>query len=121
MRTPRVLFGLAFGLALTVACGEEEPQPPSQPEVEASLRQEAEAMKSEGEQDINPALGVEVTWTVLAVDVRPQPGNAAEPFAGTIQFRIRSEMNELDDPEVDEFERSYDYAWSMQTKSWQMR
>ena len=108
-------------MALSVACGEEEPKPPPQSEVEASLRQEAEAMKREGEQDVNPALGIQVTWTVLSVEVRPQPANAAEPYAGTLRFRIKSEMTELDKPAVEEFERSYDYAWDMQTKTWQMR
>ena len=78
-------------------------------------------MKREGESDINPALGVKVTWTVQAVEVRPQTGNEDEPWAGTIRFVIESQTPELDGTATERFERSFDYAWNLESERWVMR
>jgi len=104
-----------------LACAEEAPPPPSRGEVEALLRLEAESEKQKGEEDVNPALGVTVTYTILGVDVREQPGNEAEPWAGTIHFRIDSETPELDSTSTDSFERSYDYVFTAADSRWSIR
>lgn len=102
-------------------CSEDAPEPPSRAEVEALLRQEAVVEKQKGEADMNPALGVRLTYEILAVDVQERPGNEAEPWAGTIRFRIESETPDLDATTTDTFERSYDYVWSTTTNAWAMR
>lgn len=78
-------------------------------------------MKSEGESDLNPSLGVTVTWTIQSVDVREQAGNEAEPWAGTIRFMIESKTPELDGTATERFERTYDYVWDLETERWAMR
>ena len=78
-------------------------------------------MKREGESDVNPSLGVTVTWTVQSVDIREQPQNEAEPWAGTIRFVIESKTPELDGTATERFERSYDYVWELEAERWAMR
>ncbi len=85
------------------------------------LKQEAESMKREGEADVNPALGVTVTWTIQSVEVRPQEGNEVEPWAGTIRFLIESEIPDVDGVATERFERSYDYDYILESATWVMR
>jgi hypothetical protein len=59
-----------------------------------------------------------VTWTIQSVEVRPQPGNEAEPYVGTIKFLIESQTPELDGVATEHLERSYEYAWDPATGSW---
>lgn len=85
------------------------------------MRQEAEKMKSEGESDVNPALGVVVTWSVQSVEVHPREGDDTAPWGGTIQFLIESRTPELDGTATDQFERSYEYVWNVENESWIMQ
>ena len=78
-------------------------------------------MKREGESDINPALGVTVVWNIRSVEIREQPTNEAEPWAGTIHFLIESKTPELDGTATEKFERSYDYVWELESERWAMR
>ena len=78
-------------------------------------------MKREGESDVNPSLGVTITWTVQSVAIREQLENEAEPWAGTIRFVIESQMPELDGTATERFEQSYDYVWELERERWAMR
>lgn len=108
-----VLFGSTL-----VSCSVVKKGPPPQAEVEALLRQRAETEKREAEADVNPNLGVKVTWTIQSVEVRPQPSNEAEPYIGTIKFLIESQTPELDGVATERLERSYDYVWDPATGAW---
>jgi hypothetical protein len=110
---PTVLAG-----SLLASCSEQRKAPPPQPEVEALLKQRAETEKREAEADVNPNLGVKVTWTIQSVEVRPQPGNDAEPYLGTIKFIIESQTPELDGVATERLERSYNYVWDSATGGW---
>ena len=108
-------------VALVSSCSVGKKDPPPRDEVEPLLRQEAESMKREGESDVNPSLGVTVTWTIRSIDIREQPANEAEPWAGTIHFTIESKTPELDGTATEQFERSYDYVWELEAERWAMR
>jgi hypothetical protein len=105
-------------LAVAAGCSEARKAPPPQTDVEALLKQRAETEKREAEADVNPALGVTITWTIQSVEVRPQPGNDANPYAGTIRFLIESQTPELDGVATERFDRSYDYIWDAATAAW---
>lgn len=119
---PNTFFRLApvfVLLALGIGCSELGlSSPPPQAEVEASLRQVAETEKREAEADVNPNLGVKISWTIQSVTVRAQPQDKARPYAGTIAFVVESKTPELDGYATERFERTYEYVWDMETKSW---
>ena len=117
----RKAWWILVWIGLALSCSTDKSEAPPREEVEALLRQEAEKMKREGESDVNPALGVTVTWTIESVEVRPRAGNEAQPWAGTIRFVIESRTPELDGTATDRFERSYDYVWEAQSASWIMQ
>jgi hypothetical protein len=104
--------------SLLVSCSDAKKAAPPQAEVEALLKQRAETEKREAEADVNPNLGVKVTWTIQSVEVRPQPANEAEPYLGTIKFVIESETPELDGVATERLERSYEYVWDPATGAW---
>lgn len=109
---------LAFLGSLPLSCSELKKAPPPQAEVEALLKQRAETEKREAEADVNPNLGVKVTWTIQSVEVRPQPANENEPYLGTIKFLIESQTPELDGVATERLERSYEYVWDPATGAW---
>lgn len=109
-----------LSLLIFAACGSDEKKPPPREQVEMLLQQEAEAMKREAEAEVNPALGVTVTWTVVSVEVRPQAENESEPWAGTVQFLVQSEVPELDGTVTERFDRSYEYGFSLESETWVM-
>ena len=115
------LCGALTSMVAFSSCSDAQKEAPSREQVAPLLQQEAENMKSEGESDVNPALGVSVSWTVQSVNVREQAGNEAEPWAGTIEFVIESKTPELDGTATDRFERSYDYVWEVEAERWAMR
>jgi hypothetical protein len=108
---------MIFG-SLLASCSESKKAPPPQAEVEALLKQRAETEKREAEADVNPKLGVKVTWTIQGVEVRPQPANEKEPYLGTIKFLIESQTPELDGVATERLERSYEYVWDPATGAW---
>ena len=114
----RIPLLTVLAASLLVSCSEGKKAPPPQAEAEALLQQRAETEKREAEADVNPKLGVKVTWTVESVEVRPQPGNEAEPYLGTIKFVIVSETPELDGVATERLERSYEYVWDPATGGW---
>jgi hypothetical protein len=115
----RILLLALLAAPLLAFCSQlKKAAPPPQAEVEALLRQRAETEKREAEADVNPNLGVKVTWTIQSVEVRPQPANEAEPYLGTIKFVIESQTPELDGVATERLERSYEYAWDSATGSW---
>ena len=87
-------------------------------ELLSQLKQEAQGLKRDGEK-VNPALGVASTWNIESVDVREQPGNDSQPWAGTIRFRIESRMKEVDGSLVgQQFEKRFDYVYSSVLNRW---
>jgi hypothetical protein len=104
--------------SILFSCSDAKKAPPPQAEVEALLKQRAETEKREAEADVNPNLGVKVTWTIQSVEVRPQPANEAEPYLGTVKFLIESQTPELDGVATERLERSYDYVWDRATGAW---
>ena len=109
----------ALALAL-VACSGGAPSKSEREAATAALQKEAEALKRDGEK-MPPSLGVKATWTVTSVDVQEQPGNAAEPFTGTIKFRINSQVRESTGIVENNFERSFKYGYNSAVKQWLLK
>lgn len=85
------------------------------------MQEEAQIIKRDGERDVDPALGVELTWEVKDVAVREQPENEDFPWAGTIRFEITSLMQELDEPSTETFTKEFDYVWDKAASGWVVR
>jgi len=116
LRTSSVA-ALAF---VALSCSGSRAQVPKAEAVKPMLDQEALALKTEGEK-MNPNLGVKATWTVTAVDVQEQPGNKAQPYRGTIRFRINSEMKEPGGVVETNFEKKFDYVYDAAAKKWMFK
>ena len=86
----------------------------------ASLQNEAAALKRDGEK-MPPSLGVKATWTITSVDVQDQPGNASQPFTGTIKFRINSQTQESTGPVENNFGRSFKYVYDAGIRQWMLK
>ena len=110
-----VLTALAL---LVLACKVGEPKPTRESVIPA-LQQEAQKLKTEGES--MPDVGVKATWNVAAVEVKEQAGNAAQPFAGTIRFRIESSTHALEGPATQSFEKKFEYVYDAASKQWRFR
>ena len=109
---------LAVALGLAPACGPGKPEPPKRETVLPLLQREAESLKADGEK-VNPDLGVKATWTILAVDVSPRPNDGSQPWAGTIRFKIESQMREVDGSVLrQEDEKRFDYVFSAALGKW---
>jgi hypothetical protein len=103
--------------ALSACSGGGKDAPPRE-ELETLLKQEAEIMKQEGEQ-VDPSLGVTITWEIQSVEVRERPEDDMYPWAGTIRYVIRSEAKEYDgSTETEQFDRAFDYVWDLATDRW---
>lgn len=117
-------ISLIAGLVLFVsaACGQKAKEPPPREEVETLLRQEADVLKDEGEQEVDPSLGVEITWDIQSVEVREQPGEETPTWMGTIRFLIKSEQQEYDGSKATQtFDKEFDYIWDLEGERWIMR
>lgn len=91
---------------------------PSREALLALLQQEAQSLKTDGEK-VSPDLGVKSTWIIEGVDVREQPNNPDQPWAGTIRFKIESRMREVDGSDVtQQFEKRFEYVYSDTLKRW---
>ena len=112
------LAALAIAL-FAVACSGGAPSTSERATATAALQNEAAALKRDGEK-MPPGLGVKATWTVMGVDVQDQPGNAAQPFAGTIKFRINSQTRESTGVVENNFERSFKYVYEASIKQWRL-
>ena len=115
-RRPRHLAaGIVVVAGLSCSLGRSGP---SREMVLPLLQQEANSLKADGEK-ANPDLGVKATWTIQGVEVREQPKNEAQPWAGTIRFNIASEMRDADGtPLVQRFEKRFEYVWSTAMNRW---
>jgi hypothetical protein len=109
----------AFAIALC-ACSGGIASKSDREAATASLQNEAAALKRDGEK-MPPSLGVTATWTITAVDVQDQPGNSAQPFAGTIKFRINSQTREPTGVVENNFERSFKYVYDSGIKQWLLK
>jgi predicted small lipoprotein YifL len=109
---------LAAALAALGGCGREGPKAPGREVVTPLLQQEAAVLKQDGE-NFDPALRMKATWALVGIDVTERPNDPDRPWAGTIRFKIRSEMRDEQGAIVaKESERRFDYLWSMSLSRW---
>lgn len=112
------LLALAATLLALPGCGRKGSAGPGREVVTPLLQQEAEALKRDGEK-LDPILRVKATWTIEGLDVTERPDDADHPWAGTIRFKIRSEMRDVDGSvSVDEFARRFDYVYTASLQRW---
>jgi hypothetical protein len=109
---------LAALALLASACGAAQPKL-TRDSITPALQQEAQKLKADGES--MPDLGVKATWNIVAVDVKEQPGNAAQPFSGTIRFKIEASTHALEGPETQSFEKKFEYVYDAAAKQWRFR
>ncbi len=108
-------------VTLSVACsGGGAPSKSERESATAALQKEAEGLKRDGEK-MDPVLGVKAVWTITAVDVQEQPGNATQPLVGTIKFRINSQMRESTGVVENNFERNFKYVYDAGLKVWLLK
>src|SRR3970040_1494769 len=72
-----------------------ESKGPAREVVTASLQQEANTLKADGEK-LDPVLRVKATWNIEGLDISERPNDPDRPWAGTIRFKIRSETQDTD-------------------------
>jgi hypothetical protein len=116
----KALFVLVVVLAVHAlsACSGLGKDAPPREEVQALLEEEAKSMKQEGEQ-VDPSLGVKITWEIQSIEVREQPEDDLYPWAGTIRYVIKSEAKEYDgSTETEQFEKAFEYVWDTATERW---
>jgi hypothetical protein len=118
MRPKKLIWLVPLIGGLAASCSVVKKSPPPQPEVESLLKQIGESEKKAAEADVNPNLGVKVTWTVQSVEVKPQTDNEAQPYLGTIHFLVESQTPELDGVATERFERSFEYVWDLEAAKW---
>jgi hypothetical protein len=114
---------LIVGLVLLAfaSCGSKAKDPPPREDVEKLLREEADVLKHEGEQ-VDPSLGVDITWDIQAVEVREQTSEESRSWVGTIRFLIKSEHAEYDGSKATQtFEKEFDYVWDVESERWIIR
>jgi hypothetical protein len=108
-------LALIFGTSLACSL---KPKGPSREMVLPLLQQEAQSLKKDGEKP-NPGFGVKSTWTIKSVEAREQAGNESQPWVGTIQFAITSEMRDVDGtPLLQKFDKRFEYVWSGAMNRW---
>jgi aminoglycoside N3'-acetyltransferase len=114
----QVVMVLALVLCTAFACGRSAKEPPARDVVEGLLQQEANVLKQEGEQ-VDPSLGVKITWDIQSVEVREQPSEESPTWTGTIRFLIKSEQPEYDGSKATQtFEKVFDYVWDVEGERW---
>jgi hypothetical protein len=116
-RTAGVVI-LAAALTGLGGCGRKGADVPGREVVTSLLQQEADSLKRDGEK-LDPVLRVKATWAITGIDVTERANDPDRPWAGTIRFKIKSEMrDEQGAATVDEFERRFDYVYSASLKRW---
>jgi hypothetical protein len=105
-------------VALIAACSKKA-EGPKREAVLPLLQKEAEQLKADGEKMSSPELGVKSTWTVEAVDVREQPNDETNPWAGTVKVKIVTATKDYDgSQQFDQSERRFEYVWSAALGRW---
>jgi predicted small lipoprotein YifL len=113
-----VASAILIGTLALAGCGKKGEERPTREAVTASLQQEADSLKSDGEK-LDPVLRVKATWTVEGLDVTERANDPDRPWAGTIRFKIRSDTKDTDGKVVtDEFQRRFDYLYTTSVKRW---
>lgn len=103
------------------ACSRAGKEAPPREVVEKLLRQEAESLKKEGEEDVDPSLGVTIAWQIDSIEVRERPDDEAQPWEGTVRFTITSKQKEYDGSiDTQTFEKALEYVWDAGTEKWIM-
>ena len=81
-------------------------------------RRRREGLKASGEK-VDPSLGVQSTWTIEGVDLREQPKDESNPWAGTIRFKILTRTKDFDGSSTnDEAKKQFEYVWSAALGKW---
>jgi hypothetical protein len=112
------LVVLAAALTGLGGCGRKGGEVAGREVVTPLLQQEAASLKRDGEK-LDPVLRVKATWAITGIDVTERANDPDRPWAGTIRFKIRSEMrDEQGVVTVDEFDRRFDYAYAASLKRW---
>jgi hypothetical protein len=113
-----VASAILIGALALAGCGKKGEERPTREAVTASLQQEADSLKSDGEK-LDPVLRVKATWTVEGLDVTERANDPDRPWAGTIRFKIRGETRDTGGAViVDEFERRFDYVYATSVSKW---
>ena len=117
----KTLVSACVCLVVFSSCGERAKEPPTRDVVEKLLREEAQSMKSDGE-NVNPSLEIKVTWNIESVEVREQTAVESQPWTGTVRFTITSRQQEYDgSPATHRFEKVFDYDWDLDSERWIMK
>ena len=119
MRTSSTVGAAVLALSLAAwGCGGKGSKGPAREVVTASLQQEANTLKADGEK-LDPVLRVKATWNIEGLDISERPNDPDRPWAGTIRFKIKSETQDTDGKVVtDEFEKRFDYIYTMSVNRW---
>jgi hypothetical protein len=104
---------------LTAGCSKGKDPRLARETVLPLLQKEAESLKNDGEKMDDPKLGVKTTWNIEGVDLKEQPTNAENPWAGTIRFKIESSMKEVDGTtDSRSFDKRFEYVYSSVLNRW---
>jgi hypothetical protein len=112
-------LALTMGIvgALGLAACSSEPEAPPRESLLAQLRQEAEILKAQNENQ-DTSIGVSTTWAIANVEVT-ESESAEAPTTGTITFHIRAETKDMgDEVQVDEFDKAFDYTFNTTLQKW---
>jgi hypothetical protein len=114
----RFAAGLTVLAVVAVGCKGRFGGGPSQEEVTAELRNEAEVFKKKGEQN-DPVLRLRTVWNIEGVDVVAQEDNDDRPYKGTIRFKIVTTMKDADGTETnDRLDKQFHYVYDVKEKRW---
>ena len=115
---PRRLVASVGSLAVVALVGcSGEPSAPPTDTLEAQLRQEAQAIKAQNEnQDTD--IGVTATWEIASVAVVPASGDEG-PTRGTIVFHITARTQDTGGQvQTDEFDKTFNYTFNTTLQKW---
>ena len=117
----RWLWLLTGVFVIWTSCGVVGPRAPAQETVLSALRDEAQKLKSEGE-NLDPAYGVTANWEIEDVQVRKLSKDKSQPWGGTIRFKITSRIREPDGTTSQEqFVKNFEYVWDMTLEGWTVK
>ena len=117
MRNRVLQSALILSLTPALACS-IGPKGPSRETILPLLQKEADSLKADGEKPM-PSLGVESTWTIEGLDLKEQPANEANPWVGTVRFKIVTRTKDFDGSiATDEARKQFEYLWSKALSKW---
>ena len=105
-------------LAVLAAACSKKAEAPKKEAVLPLLQKEADQLKTDAEK-MSPELAVKSTWTIESIDVREQPKDETNPWAGTVRFKIVTATKDFDGSEqFDQSEKRFEYVWSTALGKW---